>query len=383
MKIDRDILLLKDRIKKYRQELHRIPEIGFDLYKTHEYIVNELKIIGYEDIEVLAKVGIRVSLLGNPGIKTLAFRADMDGLLIDEKTSRDFASVHQGAMHACGHDGHMAILLGFAKWLYDKKGRLEHNIVLIFQPDEENEGGALPMVEEGVLHNPRVDAIFGFHIMPDFPEGKIALKAGPMMAQTSEVDIIIRGISAHGAMPHKGIDAIVAAAHFITSLQSIISRRIDPKESAVFSIGRISGGDTRNILAKEVILNCTVRTFDDDLYDNIKFMVINLLKSMELSHGIEGEYIEMVYYPAVINDKDLTDKIIEMLPEESFIEAEALMISEDFSYYQREVPGVFMFLGSRNEEKGFVNPLHSNEFDFDETILLTGIQLYKNIICNF
>ena len=304
----------------------------------------------------------------------------MDALAIEEKTGLDFASRRKGVMHACGHDGHMAILLGLAKWLSQNKDTLEDNIVLIFQPDEENEGGALPMIKEGLLEDPKVDAIFGLHILPDLPEGMIGTKVGPLMAQTSEVNIEIVGKSAHGAMPHNGIDTIVVASQFITALQSIISRGIDPTENAIITIGRIYGGDTRNILAESVMMECTIRTFSDKIYHRIRQKILDLLDGLKKSHGVETKFHEGVYYPPVINDVVWTKKVIEILNPEQYIEVNPLMIAEDFSNYQKIVPGVFLFLGSGNDKKGLVHPLHSSLFNFDEKILLQGIQLYKNII---
>lgn len=380
--LDNDILALKDDIVAHRRWFHSNPEIGFDVHRTKDYILKELNLLGFREIEILAGVGIKVVIRGKIGTRTLAFRADMDALAIEEKTKLEFASQRKGFMHACGHDGHMAILLGLAQWISQNKDIIDDNIVLVFQPDEEIEGGALPMIEDGLLLEPKVDAIFGIHILPEIPQGKVGIKSGPLMAQTCEIDIELIGQSAHGAMPHQGVDTIVGAAHFISALQSIVSRNIDTAENAVFSIGRIYGGDTRNILAERVMLECTARTFSDDLYQDIKGKVLNLLAGMERSHGIKTIYSEGVYYPPVINDEIWVDKIKALLPKEQYVEAKPLMIAEDFSYYQREVPGVFIFLGSGNEGKGHIYPLHNNLFDFDEDILLDGVQLYKNIIIN-
>ena len=378
--LDRDILELKESVIAHRRWLHSCPEIGFEVYKTRDYILEQLEEFGFDEIKILAETGIKAVMRGKVGARTLAFRADMDALAIEEKTELEFAYKRKGFMHACGHDGHMAILLGLAQLLSQDKDNIDDNIVLIFQPDEEREGGALPMIEEGLLEDPKVDAIFGLHILPHIPQGKVGVKAGSLMAQTCEVNIELIGKSAHGAMPYKGVDTIVAAAHFINALQSIITRTIDSAHEAVFSIGRIYGGDTRNILAERVTMECTVRTFSDELYQNIKGKVLDLLAGMEKSHGIKSNYHEGVYYPPVINHEGWTKKVIDILPKEQYMEAKPLMISEDFSNYQKEVPGVFMFLGCGNEAKGYIHPLHSNLFDFDEEILLHGVQLYKNII---
>jgi amidohydrolase len=380
LNLDGDIQELKKSVISHRRWLHQYPEIGFDVYGTRDYIIEKLDEYGFNEIEVLAETGIKVVIRGKVGRRTLAFRADMDALAIEEKTGLDYASRKKGIMHACGHDGHMAILLGLAEWISQNRDVLEDNIVLVFQPDEENEGGALPMIREGLLEKPRVDAFFGLHILPDLPEGMIGTKTGPLMAQTSEVNIEIVGKSAHGAMPHNGVDTIVVAAQFINALQSIISRSIDPTENAIITIGRIYGGDTRNILAERVVMESTIRTFSDEVYKRIRHKILDLLDGLKKAYGVETKFHEGVYYPPVINDAVWTKKVIDILTPEQYIEVHPLMIAEDFSNYQKEVPGVFLFLGSYNEQKGLIHPLHSNLFNFDEKILLQGLQLYKNII---
>ncbi|MGI5851768.1 MAG: M20 metallopeptidase family protein [Caldicoprobacterales bacterium] len=380
LNLDGDIQELKKSVISHRRWLHQYPEIGFDVYGTRDYILEKLDEYGFNEIEVLAETGIKVVIRGKVGRRTLAFRADMDALAIEEKTGLDYASRKKGIMHACGHDGHMAILLGLAEWISQNRDVLEDNIVLVFQPDEENEGGALPMIREGLLEKPRVDAFFGLHILPDLPEGMIGTKTGPLMAQTSEVNIEIVGKSAHGAMPHNGVDTIVVAAQFINALQSIISRSIDPTENAIITIGRIYGGDTRNILAERVVMESTIRTFSDEVYKRIRHKILDLLDGLKKAYGVETKFHEGVYYPPVINDAVWTKKVIDILTPEQYIEVHPLMIAEDFSNYQKEVPGVFLFLGSYNEQKGLIHPLHSNLFNFDEKILLQGLQLYKNII---
>ncbi len=380
MFIDKDIEQFAERAVQHRRWFHQHPEIGFEVQDTRDYILRHLKDLAFDEVKILAGTGIKAVMRAKEAQKTVAFRADMDALSIREETGVEYASTTEGYMHACGHDGHMTMLLCFAEWLHHHKQTLTQNVVLIFQPAEESEGGAVPMVREGVLMDPPVDCIFAFHILPDIPQGKIGLSAGPIMAQTCEFDVALYGKSAHGAMPHRGIDGIYAAAHFIQSLQGILTRRVDPFEKALLSIGRLEGGERRNILASKVTMEGIIRTFNDDVYQTIKSHILGLLESMEKSHGVSGEFTEVVYYPAVVNDEALTRRIEGILSDNTTISIQPMMIAEDFSFYQQQVPGVFMFLGSGNEALGFIHGLHSSQFNFDEEILLQGMQVFKHIL---
>jgi amidohydrolase len=380
MNLDKDIKQLKENVVAHRRWLHRHPQIGFQEVDARDYIIDFLKTLDFDEVSILAKTGVKAVIKGTQPSKTFAFRADMDALAVTEETGVDFASEYEGFMHACGHDGHMAMLLGFAQWLSENKANLKDNVVLLFQPSEETVGGADPMIQEGALDDPKVDCIFGYHIMPEIPQGKIGLKAGPLMASTSEFVIDIYGVSAHGAMPHRGVDSIVAAAYFITMLQGILTRRIDPFQQALVTIGKLQAGEARNILAPKTHMEGTMRTFDSSVSEKIKKHIQELLKGLEVSHGVRTEFKEMVYYPPVINNSELTAKLEEIIPSDMLFAINPMMIAEDFSYYQQKVPGVFLYLGSKNKQLGYTYPLHSSCFQFDESILLTGIQLYKNIL---
>lgn len=367
---------------EHRRWFHMYPELDFQVANTRGHIMSELTELGVDSVEVFAE-GVRGIIYVDNSHLTLAFRADMDALELQEQTDAEYKSTVAGRMHACGHDGHMAILLGIAKWAVENRSSLRHNIVLIFQPAEETIGGALPMIEEGVLRDPEADAIFAFHIFPHIDQGKMGLKAGPLMAQTTEFDIELEGKTAHGAMPHKGIDTIVAATNLIDGLQTLMTRRIDPLDHALITIGRLEAGERRNILAEKAILEGIIRTFDDNVYMELKEDIIKMIEGIKISYGVRGEFKELTYYPAVDNDKKLADKVANILGEEILKSTKPLMIAEDFSYYQKEIPGLLMLLGSKNPEKGYIHPLHSNKFDFDEKILLIGVQAMVDIILNF
>ncbi len=368
---------LKDlgtQIKAYRRDLHQIPEIGLEEYQTSAYIGEKLKEFGLNPIKI-AKTGIYVYIDAGSD-ETYAFRADMDALEAEEETGVDYVSKHPGKMHACGHDGHMAMLLGLAKIL-SKTEDIKKNIMLIFQPAEEGPGGAKIIAESGIFEKYNVKGIFGIHLFPTLDEGIIASKAGPLMAQSAEIDIEIKGEGGHGGMPHNAIDSILAASKFLSSCQSIISRSISPLETAVISFGKIRGGSARNIVAEKTCIEGTIRTFSKDTFEIIKKRILQISKGLEESFGVEVSVKLHPFYPPVINDKTLYNKISEKVQVE---ETDPVMLAEDFSYYQEKIPGIFYFLGSKNIEKEFDYPLHSCSFNFDENILLKGVDHYLNIL---
>jgi len=381
MKIHENILKMKNEIIEIRRDLHRIPEAGFAEYKTSEYIKNYLTAFGIS-FEEVAQTGIVGFVKGSVGEKTIAFRADMDALSMTELTELEFCSEHEGFMHGCGHDGHMAMLLGLAKYLSENQGQLLDNVLLIFQPAEEGPGGAEVIIKEGIFDKYKVDEIYGIHLYPEVYQGKIAIKEGPLMAMTGEFDIVIKGEGGHGAIPHKALDAVIIAAEFISQVQTIISRNINPIDPAVLTIGRMEAGERRNIIAEKAVLEGTLRAFSENVYNKVKERVYDFKKGFELSYGctIEVEFRDM--YPPVYNDSRLVQRIIENDKECTYELIEPQMISEDFSYYQKSAPGVFMFLGTKNPEKNFVFPLHNSKFNFDEEVLLLGIQSYVRILEN-
>lgn len=367
---------LKEKIIKHRIELHKIPELGLCEFKTSEYISKQLKQIGYK-IKQVAKTGV---IAYKEGIEkeSIAFRSDIDGLSIKEETNASYKSEIDGYMHACGHDGHMAILLGFAEYVYNMD-KLKKGILFIFQPAEEGPGGAELIIKENVLKEYNVKNIFGLHIYPEIEEGKIGLKSGVMTAQVGEFDIYIKAKSGHGAIPHKAKDGLIVAAHLINSYQSIVSRNINPIDGAVLSIGTIKGGERRNIIAENVILEGTIRAFKQEVYEKIKERMDTINKGLMEMFEVKIDMVFRDMYPSIINDNDLYCKIKESSLKDALIELEPMMISEDFSYYQIEVPGIFFMLGSQNEKLGYTNPLHNSQFNFDTEVLMNGVEMYDSI----
>lgn len=370
---------LEKYVIKTRRALHKIPEPGFEEVKTQEYIQKELDRFGLS-YEKYGKTGIVCEIKADIPQKTIAYRTDMDGLSITEETNVDFKSTHEGYMHACGHDGHMTIMLTFAKYLSEHRDQMENNAVLIFQPAEEGPGGAKVLIEEGLFDAFEIDEIYGYHLMPEIEEGKFATLKGPFMASTGEFYIDIFGKSGHGAKPDEGIDSIVVASDFIQSIQSIVSREISPIDTAVITVGTINGGQRLNIIAEKTHLEGTMRAFNNTTFQVLKDKISKRLDGLSTSYGCRTDVTFKDMYPAVINDDYCVEKFIRLNGEENFVTVDKQMIAEDFSYYLKEVPGAFIFLGTKNEVKGFVNPLHSSQFNFDEEVLLKGVQGYINLI---
>lgn len=373
-----DLNFLLDDIIKNRRALHQIPETALEEFKTKEYLKNYLISIGLEPQEVV-ETGLFVYIEGKDKENCIAFRSDIDALNIKEETGAEFESKHIGKMHACGHDGHMTTLLAFAKYLTTIQP-LEKSVLLIFQPAEESPGRAKDIVETGLLKKYNVKAIYGMHLFPELPEGTVASKEGPFFAQAALMTTTITGKSGHGAMPHKTIDPLMAFTKIVDGYQTIVSRNLSPFDPGVVTIGKFCGGSAQNIIADTVNFWGTIRTFKEENTEFIIDRIKEIHRGIELSYRVKiDEKIDIVY-PPVVNDKELYKKFVETMKNMDYVEHEALTISEDFAYYQKEIPGIFMLLGTRSEEKGFIHPLHSCHFNFDEKVLLKGVEAFARIL---
>ena len=370
---------IQETLTKIRRDLHRIPEGGLAEVKTAAYIRKTLEDFGVKQVETWLETGV-VAVFGEAGTKeTVAFRADIDGLPVTE-TPKVYASEHPGWMHACGHDGHMTILLGFAKYLCDHpEAYAERQVVLIFQPAEEGPGGAKLLIDAGLFKKYDVKKIIGCHIFPQVAQGKVACRKGAMMARNGEVTLRICGESAHGAQPQLGHDAVLAAGAVITAIHTILSRNVSPLDSGVLTFGSIHGGEACNIIAKEVVLEGTMRAFSDEAYETMERRVHEVVQGVAAGYGCKGEAEFRHMYRVVDNDGALVQTLQEICGED-YEETPPYMLAEDFSLYQTEIPGMFFFLGSGNAEKGFVHPLHSAAFDFDEAILGKGAETYAKLL---
>ena len=384
LKIDEEIRRLAGEMTQMRRELHRIPEKGLEEYQTSEYIRKKLRSFGIERVEDCLETGV-VAVIENPrempeDFLTVAFRADMDGLSVKEEGGLDYASCHPGMMHACGHDGHMALCLGFARYVWEHRDSLRARVVFVFQPAEEGPGGARLMIREGLIQKYRIDCFIGLHIFPEFEQGTIACRKGSLMPRNGEVTITVYGKSAHGAQPQKGADAVVAASSVVLALQSVISRSISPLEPALLTLGRIQGGEARNVIAGKVEITGTMRAFSDQVYESMAKRIEEVCQGVAQGLGCRAQVDFFHMYRVVNNDPRMVELLMEEAGPEVYQEAPLQMICEDFSMYQQQVPGLFFFLGSRNEKKGYIHPLHSAQFQFDEEILLLGAQAYKAML---
>lgn len=379
MRLSEPVLALYPEVKKYRRELHQIPELGLQEFKTKEYLQEKLESFGITEIYPILDTGLVAVFRSEKKGKTLAFRTDIDALPIAEKTNLSFSSKHPGKMHACGHDGHMATMLGFAKYLSEHPEALQGTIILIFQPAEEGPGGAQLLIEAGVLQDFGVEQIVGLHVFPEFPEGVIACRPNAMMARNGEITIVVKGKSAHGAQPQQGSDAILAAAAVIQGLHSIISRNISPMAEAVLTFGKITGGDAMNIIPGKVEIAGTMRAFDDAVYEELTTRVALIAEQIAKGYGCEAEVIFNHMYRVVDNDPEMV-LTLKRIAAKSYVETPPYMLAEDFSMYQQVIPGLFFFVGTRNEEYGYTYPLHSERMNFDEKNLLAGIECYLQLI---
>lgn len=368
----------KEYIIAMREYFHENPELSFKEFKTADRLEKELKDMGLNP-ERITETGIIADIKGN-GKKTVAIRADIDALPVTEENKVNYVSKNKGVMHACGHDTHMAMLLGAAKMLIAEKEKLNGNIRLIFQPAEElPPGGAVGMIKNGALDG--VDYIIGQHIMGFIPAGKIAIYYKEMMANADEFDIKIHGKGGHGSAPQDSIDAVYITAHLIEMLNTIVSREIDPQEPAVITTGTVNSGYRYNIIAAHAELTGTVRTFNIEVQEKIIKRIKDILEGLKSIYGIEYEYEYKKGYPVLVNNEKIAKYIEEaakrVVGKDNIIYPKPNMGGEDFAYFLQKVPGSYYFIGGSNPERGIDSMNHSPTFDVDESALYTGAKVLK------
>lgn len=381
MNIRPEIKEIENNIIEWRRDFHRYPELGFEEHRTSKIIGELLTSFGLTPQMNVGKTGVTADLVFGDG-PTIALRADMDALPMQETSGLEFSSQHDGIMHACGHDGHMAMLLGAAKALTQSENGFKGKVRFIFQPAEEGAGGARYMIEDGCLNG--VDEIYGIHVWNYQPVGEVGVKDGPVLAAADMFDITIKGIGGHGAAPQGTVDTVVVASHLIQAFQTIVSRNTNPLESTVITVGKIQGGHNFNIISDEVTLSGTARAYTEENRQLIKTRMAEIILGVEKTFGAKISFHYEDGYPPTINHGEPAKNVLKAAEKVVGEKAGMPYLSmggEDFAYYLQKIPGCFFFVGSApNEEKLFETPHHCSHFTMDERALLVGPSIYLNLV---
>ncbi|MFN8589962.1 MAG: amidohydrolase [Thermomicrobiales bacterium] len=374
-----------------RRDFHEHPELANQEVRTAGIVAERLRALGVEDIRTgIASTGVTGLIRGRkpgPG-RTVLLRADMDALPIPEENDVEYRSQNPGVMHACGHDAHTAMLLGVTRLLLDRRDEFAGTVKVLFQPAEEfPPGGAKPMIDAGVLDDPKVDAAFGQHIAQEHPVGEIWVRTGPAMAAADRFHMVIKGKGGHGARPQGTIDPIVIGAQIVVALQTLVSRSIDPTEEAVVTVGTFKAGEAFNVIPDTAELGGTVRTFTAANRDFLEERIEKLARGIANAMGADLAFRYIRGYPATVNDPAMTDLVREVaaavVGPDNVHESPLMMGAEDFSYFLEEVPGTFWFVGSKNEERGLIWGHHHPRFDLDEASLPVGMETMVNVALRY
>lgn len=384
-----EIKELSEEIIKIRRQLHSNPELSYQEHQTSDFIASYLESLGLETRRNVGGTGLTCDLQGSPGGITLGFRADMDALPIEEQTGVPYSSKNSGIMHACGHDAHVAILLGAANILSKHRRELRNNIRLIFQPGEEDlsRGGALPMIEDGALDNPHVDHVFGLHIQGSLPSGSVSVSPGPIMAAPDSFEIKVKGKSGHGSSPDKALDPIFVSTQVINAIYGLRARFIDQRKPFSVSVCTIHAGTKDNIIPDELVMTGTMRTLDAELREMAKAKITGLVSSISESYGATGSVkFKEGTYPVTVNDPHETKMVREILsgiPDLMITETPPTLGAEDVSRFLELAPGCYFFLGSMNEAEGFTFPNHSSKFQVDDDVLQFGVESFVRLALEY
>lgn len=369
---------LFDEMVARRRDLHQYPEMGFEEFRTAGIVAEQLDQLGFEVQRGIGQTGVVGLLEGPEDGPTVMLRFDMDGLPIQEESGQPYASKNAGVMHACGHDGHTSMGLALAKIMAKYREEMHGRIKFVFQPAEEGLGGAFAMIADGVLENPRPDVTFAMHIWTPEDVGTVRVVEGPCMASSSVFTITIHGFGGHGAAPHLANDPIVAAAHIVTALQSIVSRNINPQESVVVSIGEFRAGATFNVIPDKATLKGTVRSYNNELHRLIYRRILEMATRMAEAFGCKASMETIAIVQAVVNAEGPTAVVraaAEKMVGADHILEKRTMASEDMGFFLDEIPGCYFFIGGRNEEKGYIYPHHHPKFNFDERAMIDGVAI--------
>jgi amidohydrolase len=372
-----------------RRHLHQHPELSYQEKETSEFIAAELRKMGYEPQTGIGGYGIKVVLQGGKGPgRTIALRADIDALPIQEQTGLPFASLTDGVMHACGHDVHTAVLLGAARALRELQAELKGQVVLIFQPGEESApGGATLMMKDGVLENPHVDAIFGMHVLPSLPVGLMGFGDGPRMGAPNEFDLTIHGKGGHGAHPYATVDAVYVACQVVNALQGVVSRNINPFDPVVLTVGSIHSGNKHNIIPSEAVLQGTVRTMSQPVQEKVLRRIQEVADGVCAAHGATATLKVETGYPVLVNSPEETAlaqaAATTVLGEANITIMEPSMGAEDFGFYLLERPGSFVRLGVAAPDDRERAGLHTARLNVDEGCIPVGVAYSLSLVQEF
>ncbi|MGI6775425.1 M20 metallopeptidase family protein [Acetomicrobium sp.] len=378
---------LEEKVIKFRRDFHAHPELSWKEERTSKVIEQVLKELGFENVRRGfggTESGVVGDITGRKEVPLIALRADIDALPIEEEADVPWRSINKGVMHACGHDAHAAILLGVAHMLALLKDKLPCKVRLIFQPAEESgvRSGARQLIEEGALDG--VEAIWGLHVWSSLPAGKIGYRSGPTMASADIWEVEIKGKGGHGSRPHEAIDPTIAAASIVLSLQTIISRELDPQETAVLSIGRLESGSAPNVIPEKALIQGNIRTTSSIVRDELPGSIGRIAKGIgsALRCGVKTNFIPV--YPVTVNDPDMVETLKKvasaMFGDQSLTEMPIVMGSEDFSFYQQKVPGVIFFLGMADSQKGTDAEHHNPTFKTNDGVLKKGVALLTALV---
>lgn len=368
-----------------RRDFHRFPEMGFHEQRTSKIIAQRLIALGMEVQTGVGLTGVVGLLEGDRPGPTVLLRFDMDALPISEDTGLEFSSENEGVMHACGHDGHMSMGLGLARIMARHRDKIAGTLKFVFQPAEEGLGGAFAMIADGVLENPKPDVAFAMHLWNKIPLGQAWVTDGPAMSASSRFELTVTGRGGHGASPHETVDPILAAAHVISALQSIVSRNVDPQESVVISVGQIQGGTTYNVIPEHVLIKGSVRSFSNEIHRKLYRRILETSSSVAAGFGCAVSLETVVIVAAVVNDEEVAGRVRksaqQVLGGENVLDRKE-MASEDMGYMLEEVPGCYFFVGSAKEE-GLTYPHHHPRFDIDERAMINGVAVMGHALASY
>ena len=391
--ISEQINRIEAELKENRRYIHMHPELSFREYNTSSFIQKKLDEMGIKYVSGIAENGICAYIYGNKNIesesmKSILIRADMDALPIDEVSDKPYKSQNKNVMHACGHDAHVAVLLGVCKVLNNFKDKFGGVVKAVFQPGEETSGGALPMIEEGVLENPHTDVCVALHCDSDLDCGTIRVKPGSLYASPDDFRITVKGKGGHGAEPHNCIDPIMISASIIQALNNLISRETDPFDNAVISVGSIHGGSATNIIPDSVEIQGTARSLTNEVRGFLKKRIGETAEGICKTFGAECEYEYTELFPPLINDEKLAEDVYDSAcrsngKDKCVWGSAPTMAGEDFSYFSQNRPSVLFKLGCRNKSLGIVSPIHHSSFDIDENCLKTGVKVFVGFVLDY